>query len=59
MSVETPIGALCALPADLHPLAASALEHWLIGNIGAFDFLHYATLVNSDNFGWVTCLLGA
>ncbi len=40
-------------------LAASALHHWLLGNIGTFDFVRYATLVNSENFSWVTCLIGA
>jgi len=59
MPIETPLGAVCGLPADLHPIAASALYHWLVGNIGGFDFLRYSTLVNSDNFAWVICMLGA
>ena len=50
---------ICTIPPDIHPLAASALHHWLLGNIGTFDFVRYATLVNSENFSWVTCLIGA
>lgn len=48
----------CNIPDNLHPLAQSALDQWLLGELTDKALLWYATMVNSDNFAWVLCLIG-
>jgi len=49
---------MCDIPTILHPMAESALWHYLSGEITALTFLRYAALAGSDNLPWAVCLIG-
>ena len=50
----------CLVPtADyLHPIANMALVHWIKDDITDFALFYLATMVNSNNAGWASCLTG-